>query len=511
MWIEIILGLGLLFLYVYRYVTKNFDEFKKRGIPYAEPSFPFGSKNAKSAIMGQRNFFDVDKEEAYNEFKDEKMWGYFMFGQPTLVINDEELAKHIMIKDFDHFTDLRSFGYESKSKDGLLIKYMFTNMKGDKWKKARAMMSGVFTSGKLKYMTPYIVQCSENMEGYLEKIEKNNEDFEARDLASIFTLDAFASAGFGIEQNSFTDPKNIFREMAMTLIGAPGFGSAWDMPRAIFVMTFPKLSKLLGIPNFPMKPVNFIANIIERTVAERMKTGYKRNDIIDVCIEEMKKNEDNDDFKEFVENKEAFLMANALMLFFAGFDTQAITISQVLHNMVKNSDVQDRLCEEIDEALEKTNGKITYEILDDIPYLDWVIKESMRYKMLFTAPERVCTKDYKIPNTDIIIPKGRIVHLFVGNIINDKKNFINPEKFDPENFNPENFTNKFAHMAFGQGPRGCPGTRYAYLAVKIFLVQFLRQYKAIPCEKTNMGDAELDPHLMFAIKGGVYIKLKKRE
>jgi len=349
------------------------------------------------------------------------------------------------------------------------------------------------------------------MEGYLEKIEKNNEEFEARDLASIFTLDAFASAGFGIEQNSFTDPKNIFREMAMTLIGAPGFGSAWDMPRAIFIMMFPKLSKLLGIPNFPMKPINFIANIIERTVAERMKTGYKRNDIIDVCIEEMKKNEDNDDFKEFVENKEAFLMANALMLFFAGFDTQAITISQVLHNMVKNSDVQDRLCEEIDEALEKTNGKITYEILDDIPYLDWVIKESMRYKMLFTAPERVCTKDYKIPNTDIIIPKGRIVHLFVGNIINDKKNFINPEKFDPENFNPENFTNKFAHMAFGQGPRGCPGTRYAYLAVKIFLVQFLRQYKAIPCEKTNMGDAELDPHLMFAIKGGVYIKLKKRE
>ena len=47
----------------------------------------------------QRNFFDVDKMEAYNEFKNEKMWGYFFFAQPTLVINDEELAKHIMIKE----------------------------------------------------------------------------------------------------------------------------------------------------------------------------------------------------------------------------------------------------------------------------------------------------------------------------------------------------------------------------------------------------------------------------
>ena len=77
--------------------------------------------------------------------------------------------------------------------------------------------------------------------------------------------------------------------------------------------------------------------------------------------------------------------------------------------------------------------------------------------MLFTAPERVCTKDYKIPNTDITLQKGRVVHIFFGNIINDKKNFINPDNFDPENFNPENFTNKFAHMAFGQGPRSCPG------------------------------------------------------
>ena len=57
---------------------------------------------------------------------------------------------------------------------------------------------------------------------------------------------------------------------------------------------------MLGIPNFPMKPINFISDVIERTVAERMKTGYKRNDVIDVCIEEMKKNEDNADYKEFV-------------------------------------------------------------------------------------------------------------------------------------------------------------------------------------------------------------------
>ena len=81
----------------------------------------------------------------------------------------------------------------------------------------------------------------------------------------------------------------------------------------------------------------------------------------------------------------------------------------------------------------------------------------LRYNMLYPTLERVCTKDYKIPNTDIVVPKGRIVHVFVEGIINSKDNFIDPENFNPENFNPENFTNKFANMAFGQGPRACPG------------------------------------------------------
>merc|ERR1719500_832262 len=69
-------------------------------------------------MMGEVAFFEADKSLGRGDFKDTKIWGYYMMGQPTLVI-----------KDFDHFTDLRSFGYHSDSKDGMLIKYMYTNMK----------------------------------------------------------------------------------------------------------------------------------------------------------------------------------------------------------------------------------------------------------------------------------------------------------------------------------------------------------------------------------------------
>ena len=49
-------------------------------------------------------------ECTYKQFRSEKMVGIFNLGTPNLVIHDVELAKQIMVKDFDHFVDRRDFG-----------------------------------------------------------------------------------------------------------------------------------------------------------------------------------------------------------------------------------------------------------------------------------------------------------------------------------------------------------------------------------------------------------------
>ena len=79
------------------------------------------------------------------------------------------------------------------------------------------------------------------------------------------------------------------------------------------------VSRFLQIPSLPLKPTYFLYDIIEKTYMERTKTGYRRNDIIDACIDAMNKSEEIEEFKN---DKEAILVANAAMLFFAGFDTQ---------------------------------------------------------------------------------------------------------------------------------------------------------------------------------------------
>ena len=131
----------------------------------------------------------------------------------------------------------------------------------------------------------------------------------------------------------------------------------------------------MGIPNFPAKPVGFMSDIIERTYRHRLHTGVRRNDIIDVCIEEINKSEHLEEFKDHIES---LLIANAMMLFFAGFDTIGITISALFHYIIKDQDCQDKMAEEILEALSATNGEITYDMIESLKYTEMALKEAMR-------------------------------------------------------------------------------------------------------------------------------------
>ena len=238
-------------------------------------------------------------------------------------------------------------------------------------------MTNVFSSGKLKLMTPYIVKCGEQLEAYIDPIVEKGEEMDSRNIASIFTLDAMATSGYGLEINSFINPENTFRKMALTLVGAPGYGSHTDMLREIFIMTAPGLAKLLGVPHMPTKPTMFLADIIEKTYKHRKDTGEKRNDFIDVIVEEMKNSDMSGVFDE--KDKEIILVAQAIVLFIIGFDSASIGISIVIHHLINNQDIQDELLEEVDNVLENAGGKITYESLQEMKYLDRVIMESGRF------------------------------------------------------------------------------------------------------------------------------------
>jgi cytochrome P450 family 6 len=72
---------------------------------------------------------------------------------------------------------------------------------------------------------------------------------------------------------------------------------------------------------------------------------------------------------------------------------------------------------------------------------------------------RECTKDYKIPGTDVVLEKGMPTVIPVLALHHDPKYYPEPERFDPDRFNENEKAKRhhFVYLPFGEGPRICIG------------------------------------------------------
>lgn len=67
------------------------------------------------------------------------------------------------------------------------------------------------------------------------------------------------------------------------------------------------------------------------------------------------------------------IAAQAMIFFLGGFETVSTALSFTIYELALNQDVQRRLQEEIDVMWEEQNGKITFEVISQMKYLDMVV------------------------------------------------------------------------------------------------------------------------------------------
>lgn len=111
---------------------------------------------------------------------------------------------------------------------------------------------------------------------------------------------------------------------------------------------------------------------------------------------------------------ESEIIAQCFLFFVAGFDTTATSIVHILYLLAKSQKIQERLYQEIiDKTANISTGKETeyYEkVINDIPYLEATIKETLRMYPPFTVLFRsVGTDGYKL--NGVALPKDMLVEV----------------------------------------------------------------------------------------------------
>ncbi|XP_055549737.1 cytochrome P450 4d1-like [Wyeomyia smithii] len=195
---------------------------------------------------------------------------------------------------------------------------------------------------------------------------------------------------------------------------------------------------------------------------------------------------------------------------FEGHDTTTSAVSFTLYNLAKYPAVQQKAYEEVVSVMgENTEQAIEMSHLQDLPYLEMVIKETLRLYPSVPLIGRRCVKEVTIEGKTI--PAGANIIIGIFYMGRDPNYFERPLEFIPERFEGEKSVEKFnpyKYIPFSAGPRNCIGQKFALNEMKSVLSKLLRHYEFIL--PVNSDEPVLASELILKPDRGVPLQIRRR-
>ncbi|KAF5302581.1 hypothetical protein FQA39_LY10199 [Lamprigera yunnana] len=426
------------------------------------------------------NFYDlVAKKKSkhgyindlYKKYKSQglKYFGMYMFTSPTFVIVELELIKKMLQTDFQYFTDRPV--YVNEKNDPLTGQ--LGKLNNPKWSTLRTQLSPMFTADKMKMMFHTMLKCSHSLQNVVNCLGETNEPIDMKNIMSRFGTDVIVSCGLGLECNTLEDANCEFRNISDVLNTRSKLG----VFKEFFFFSFPQIADFLKLKIYSDEFAKFFVKLATQTIEFRETKNIVREDFLQLLIQMKKDSKLN---KETYNDSGLTLTVNEIsaqvaIFLCAAYEKPATTVTFCLYELCLNEDIQFKLRKEIITVLAKYNGKITYEALMDMSYMDVCIKETLRKYPAVTTLTRTCTKTYKVPNSDVVLDKGTLLLISTLSIHMDEDYYPSPNTFNPNRFltNEDNFT----WFGFSRGPRNCIGLHFGMLQMKVALTTLLLNFK----------------------------------
>lgn len=520
---SIILLIVIIIFLLYKLGTKNFNYWKKKGVPYIKPTLFSG--NSGPLLLGKVSDTDHN-ENLYNQLKGHRFGGSWMFLNPALIVRDPEILKLITIKDFDYFIN-RNMVVDEKV-DPIFAKNLLS-IRDQKWRDMRNLLSPTFTSAKMRNMFHLVDACGQQMTHYIDnqiknQMEQNYPDkdvlsLEIKAFFSLFTNDVIATSAFGVEVNSLKNPNNEFYLNGKEITDFTGRKFFISIIR--FLM--PYVTKKLNIQLFREEVSQFFRDLVAGTMKIREEKNIIRHDMIHLMMQARKEileaaeNPDNGVKRKLLELSDDDITAQVVLFLLAGFETTSTFLSFTAYELAVNKDVQTRLQEEIDSVIAEEGNRLTYDgVVHKMKYLDMVVSESLRKWPPLSAMDRGVSNKYVIPPMEdepgVTLEKGDVIIIPIQGLHHDPEHFPNPDKFDPERFSPENKhqIKPLTYLPFGSGSRNCIGMRFALMEGKLCLVHLLRKYTIEVVPNTQIPLKLKKSSFSKTAENGIWVGLKPR-
>ncbi|XP_053606786.1 cytochrome P450 6B2-like [Plodia interpunctella] len=509
-----LLVLSILFasLALYWFGNKNFNYWKGKGIKH-DPPLPFVGNNLKQFI--QKASVGMTSNDVYNRYPEEKVVGFYRASAPELVIRDPEIAKRILMSDFN------SFSARGLNPHRTVVEPLLRNIflgEGDLWRLLRQNLTPLFSTGKLKAMFPLIVARAERLQTLADEIT-GHDFYDARELMARYTTEFIGECGFGISMDTLTEENNQFRRLGRRIFER----NLRDNIYFAIKFIFPELAKNMKLLAPELE--EGLLTLVQTVIQEKKGKPSGRCDFIDLMLEIRekgniigesldKKNPDGTPKIVEIELDDLLVAAQAFIFFGAGFETSSTASSYVLHQLAFNPDWQVKLQDEIDKVLASHNNKLSYEAIKEMKYLEMAFYEGSRMYPSVAYLVRMCTvPEYTFPELNLTINDGVKVFIPVAAYHNDEKYFSNPEVFNPERFRYgiKEDVKKGIYMPFGDGPRSCIGTRLGMMQAMAGLAAVLQKFTVEPaaCSK-RIPDPDPAGIITEGFLSGLPLKFKKR-
>lgn len=178
-------------------------------------------------------------------------------------------------------------------------------------------------------------------------------------------------------------------------------------------------------------------------------------------------------------------------MFIGGTDTSSSVVEWALLELLRNPSTMEKVRAELKTVI-GVGRPLEESDLSRLPYLEAVVKETMRFHPPGPLLPRKAEKDVEVGG--FVVPRNSTVMVNVWAIGHDHNVWEDPELFVPERFLTSEVDFKGGHfelIPFGSGRRMCPGVPLASRMVLLILGSLISSFKWELPDGMKPSDVEL--------------------